>query len=56
MPFFGASRPRVFAHRGGAALGPENTIAAFELSERVSQPERDRRGLPAPATGLTSIP
>lgn len=30
VPFFGASRPRVFAHRGGAALGPENTIAAFD--------------------------
>ena len=30
MPFFGRSRPRVFAHRGGAALGPENTIAAFD--------------------------
>jgi glycerophosphoryl diester phosphodiesterase len=25
-----AARPLVFAHRGGAALGPENTIAAFE--------------------------
>lgn len=31
MPFFAASRPQVFAHRGGCALGPENTIAAFEL-------------------------
>jgi len=29
--FFEASRPRVFAHRGGCALGPENTIAAFDL-------------------------
>jgi glycerophosphoryl diester phosphodiesterase len=25
-----ASRPLVFAHRGGAALAPENTLAAFE--------------------------
>src|SRR5688572_22625013 len=31
MPFFDASRPQVFAHRGGCALGPENTIAAFDL-------------------------
>ena len=31
MPFFRAGRPRVFAHRGGCALGPENTIAAFDL-------------------------
>src|SRR5258706_15691132 len=28
--FFSASRPLVFAHRGGAALAPENTIAAFD--------------------------
>jgi glycerophosphoryl diester phosphodiesterase len=27
---FGAAGPRVFAHRGGAALAPENTIAAFD--------------------------
>jgi len=41
VPFFErASRPRVFAHRGGGALGPENTIAAFE------------RGLAAGADGL----
>ena len=26
----GSSRPFVFAHRGGAALRPENTIAAFD--------------------------
>lgn len=26
-----ATRPQVFAHRGGSALGPENTIAAFDL-------------------------
>jgi len=35
-----ALRPRVFAHRGGRALGPENTITAFE------------RGLAAGADGL----
>ncbi len=29
--FFDFSRPRIFAHRGGCALGPENTIAAFDL-------------------------
>jgi len=29
-PFFASSRPLVFAHRGGAALAPENTIAAFD--------------------------
>ena len=28
-PFFTASRPLVFAHRGGSALKPENTIEAF---------------------------
>src|SRR5262245_12178960 len=30
VPFFRPGPPRVFAHRGGAALGPENTIAAFD--------------------------
>lgn len=40
VPFFGSSRPLVFAHRGGCALGPENTLAAFE------------RGLAAGADGL----
>lgn len=40
-PFFpGIGRPRVFAHRGGCAIGPENTIAAFD------------RGLAAGADGL----
>jgi glycerophosphoryl diester phosphodiesterase len=39
-PFFRANRPLVFAHRGGCALGPENTIAAFD------------RGLAAGADGL----
>jgi glycerophosphoryl diester phosphodiesterase len=28
--FFDADRPLVFAHRGGMALGPENTIQAFD--------------------------
>ena len=28
--FFSAARPLVFAHRGGAALAPENTMAAFD--------------------------
>lgn len=40
MPFFASGRPLVFAHRGGMALGPENTMAAFE------------RGLEAGADGL----
>ena len=41
MAFFErALRPRVFAHRGGRALGPENTMPAFE------------RGLAAGADGL----
>jgi len=34
------ARPRVFAHRGGSRLGPENTLAAFD------------RGLAAGADGL----
>ena len=29
-PFFASARPRVFAHRGGSALAPENTMAAFD--------------------------
>jgi glycerophosphoryl diester phosphodiesterase len=29
-PFFSASRPLVFAHRGGSALAPENTMEAFD--------------------------
>ena len=28
--FFSSPRPLVFAHRGGSALAPENTIAAFD--------------------------
>jgi glycerophosphoryl diester phosphodiesterase len=31
VPFFESQRPLVFAHRGGCALGPENTLAAFDL-------------------------
>ena len=31
MAFFDGRRPVVFAHRGGSTLGPENTLAAFEL-------------------------
>ena len=30
MPFFDHARPVIFAHRGGAGLAPENTIAAFD--------------------------
>ena len=29
-PFF-SERPQIFAHRGGCDLGPENTIAAFDV-------------------------
>ena len=35
VPFFQRGRPRVFAHRGGSALAPENTLAAFELGLRA---------------------
>jgi glycerophosphoryl diester phosphodiesterase len=38
--FFASERPLVFAHRGGCALAPENTVAAFD------------RGLAAGADGL----
>ena len=31
MTVLSAGRPRIFAHRGGCALGPENTVAAFDL-------------------------
>ena len=31
MTFLSHTRPLVFAHRGGCALGPENTIATFDL-------------------------
>lgn len=30
MPFYDNGGPLVFAHRGGSALAPENTIAAFD--------------------------
>jgi glycerophosphoryl diester phosphodiesterase len=33
--FFASPRPLVFAHRGGAALAPENTIAAFDNGLRL---------------------
>ena len=39
-PALASPRPLVFAHRGGAAIGPENTIPAFD------------RGLAAGADGL----
>jgi glycerophosphoryl diester phosphodiesterase len=29
-PFFTSTRPLVFAHRGGSALAPENTLPAFD--------------------------
>src|SRR5262245_13073317 len=29
-PFFACPRPLVFAHRGGSALAPENTLSAFD--------------------------
>jgi glycerophosphoryl diester phosphodiesterase len=31
VPFFDHARPLVLAHRGSCALGPENTLAAFDL-------------------------
>jgi glycerophosphoryl diester phosphodiesterase len=40
VDFFASSRPLVFAHRGGCALGPENTFSAFD------------RGIAAGADGL----
>lgn len=40
VAFFASARPQVFAHRGGCALGPENTIVAFD------------RGVAAGADGL----
>lgn len=44
-PFFEAKRPLVFAHRGGAGLAPENTIAAFDrgLAEGADGFELDVR-------------
>ena len=34
-PFFASPRPLVFAHRGGSALAPENTIEAFDNGLRL---------------------
>jgi len=34
-PFFSSPRPLVFAHRGGSALAPENTMAAFDNGLRL---------------------
>jgi len=34
-PFFSSTRPLVFAHRGGSALAPENTIGAFDNGLRL---------------------
>jgi glycerophosphoryl diester phosphodiesterase len=34
-PFFASARPLVFAHRGGSALAPENTIEAFDNGLRL---------------------
>src|SRR5262245_53336905 len=33
--FFSALEPLIFAHRGGSALAPENTIAAFDRSHAL---------------------
>src|SRR6266704_6723304 len=33
--FFSSPRPVVFAHRGGSALAPENTIQAFDNGLRL---------------------
>ena len=35
MTFLSNTNPLVFAHRGGCALGPENTIAAFDLGRQA---------------------
>jgi glycerophosphoryl diester phosphodiesterase len=35
VSFFRYSTPLVFAHRGGCALGPENTLAAFDLGMKA---------------------
>jgi glycerophosphoryl diester phosphodiesterase len=34
-PYLSLDRPWLVAHRGGAALAPENTLPAFELAERL---------------------
>jgi glycerophosphoryl diester phosphodiesterase len=35
LRFFDHPRPLVFAHRGGSALGPENTLAAFDRGRQA---------------------
>jgi len=35
MIAYGEKKPLVIAHRGGAALAPENTLAAFEKSNDI---------------------
>jgi glycerophosphoryl diester phosphodiesterase len=35
VTFFDSDRPLVFAHRGGMALGPENTIQAFDAGMKA---------------------
>lgn len=35
MKFFDSDRPLVFAHRGGMALGPENTIQTFDAGMKT---------------------
>ena len=35
VPFFDQTHPLIFAHRGGCTLGPENTLAAFDLGLRA---------------------
>ena len=35
MKFFESDRPLVFAHRGGMALGPENTIQTFDAGMKA---------------------
>ncbi len=34
-PYLALRRPWLVAHRGGAALAPENTLAAFKQAERL---------------------
>ena len=35
MTFLSARGPHIFAHRGGCALGPENTLAAFDRGQQA---------------------
>jgi glycerophosphoryl diester phosphodiesterase len=43
QPFFDSTRPLIFAHRGGCALGPENTLGTFDagLAARADGLELD---------------